>query len=273
MDKYAVIGHPVKHSLSPKIHSEFAKQCGHDIEYTILESPLDGFSDTVKNFIASGGRGCNVTLPFKIEAFELADTHSDLAKEAGAANTLQFLEDGTVYADSTDGTGITQDITNNMHYPLRAKKILILGAGGAARLIVGPILAHAPSQVFVANRTEQKAIDIANDFASKGMIIGVGFDALEGHAPYDLIINATSAGYTGNEINLPASLIGEHTWCYDLMYGKQGAPFLEWAKQFNPQCCIDGLGMLVEQAAASFYVWRGVYPETKPVIELLRSGS
>jgi len=269
MDNYAIVGNPVSHSKSPLIHTEFAKQTQQDITYTVIEAPVDRFVETVKAFEAAGGKGLSITLPFKNEAYAIANLHSKLAQQARAANTLAFRDDNTVYADSTDGPGLVQDITNNLHYSLRQKKVLILGAGGVVKCIVGPLLAQAPARLDVANRTAEKAIDIARQFELCGEINGMGLqDMME--APYDLIINATSASVTGNIPNITAEMIGPKTWCYDLFYSDEPTAFLQWSKQQGADRCIDGLGMLVEQAAAQFYLWRGIYPNAKPVIELLR---
>jgi len=269
MDHYAVIGNPIKHSLSPTIHREFAKQTQQDIDYIAIESPLDDFNKTLFNFRQQGGKGVNVTLPFKHQAFLLAAPHSDLAKQAFAANTLVFQEDNIIYADNTDGTGLIQDLTHNHNYSLQQKKILLLGAGGSAQGIVCPLLESAPTQLVIANRTPEKALQLAKQFEVYGNVLGRGMNDLNLAAgPYDLIINATSTGLSEQTLNLPSQLICKTTWCYDLMYGKI-TPFLTWAQQHHADNCLDGLGMLVEQAAAAFYLWRGVYPDTQRVISML----
>lgn len=270
IDKYAVVGNPVAHSLSPFIHAEFAKQTKQNILYIRIEAPLDKFQETIFDFRREGGKGANITLPFKIKAFQMADDCSILAQQAGAANTLLFRNDGTIYADSTDGTGLVEDLTHNHHYSLRQKRILLLGAGGAAHTILGPLLEQAPAQLIIANRTKEKAITLAEAFKFKSVITGVGLDEIES-TPFDLIINSTSTGLTGEPLHLPNEIINQNSWCYDLMYGTQKTPFLKWAQKFNPEKCLDGLGMLVEQAAASFYLWRGVYPDTAPVLTALRN--
>jgi len=264
VDNYAVIGHPVRHSLSPAIHTEFARQTGEILKYTAIEAPLDRFSATVRAFIQAGGKGINVTVPFKPEAYQLADERSELAEQALAANTLMFREDGSVFADSTDGIGLLQDLTGNHDYTLRQKKILLIGAGGAARCVLGPIISAAPAECVIANRTADKAYALAEQYQLQGQVQGAGLSELIAE-PYDLIINATSAGLSGEAIDLPAELIASHTWCYDMVYGKEPTPFLQWAHRLGAQQCLDGLGMLVEQAAAAFYLWRGVYPDTKSV--------
>ncbi len=269
MDNYAVIGNPVSHSASPFIHQQFAIQTQQSLQYERIEAPLDGFEKIIKEFQAAGGKGASVTIPFKEQAFQLADQRSELAQQAEAANTLAFKEDGSIFADNTDGTGLVQDLTHNYDYCARQKKILLLGAGGATRGILGPLLDLAPKQLIIANRTKEKAILLAERVQLKGDVIGISLDEIEA-SPYDLIINTTSAGMTGNPLTLAKEIIGPNTYCYDIMYGKQTPPFLAWAQQHNPQHCMDGLGMLVEQAAAAFYLWCGVYPDTHPVIDMLR---
>jgi len=271
MDRYAVIGNPIKHSKSPLIHAAFAKQTDQDLTYIAIESPVNSFTGTIKDFEAAGGKGTNVTLPFKKEAFALADEHSDHAQQAQAANTLVF-KDGKIYADNTDGPGLVQDLKCNHDYSLRQKHILVLGAGGATQGILGPLLAQAPAHIFVANRTPEKAFALAEQFEMHGDIDGIGLNDIE-KKPYDLIINATSASVTGSALDIPKEIISEHTWCYDLFYADEPTAFLTFAKQQGAKNCIDGLGMLVEQAAGAFYLWRGVYPETKSVIALLKTGN
>jgi len=272
MDKYAVIGHPVEHSKSPQIYQAFARQTNQVLDYIKVEAPIDGFIATVRDLQDQGFKGANITLPFKQQAYCMATVTSDAAKKAEAANTLMFREDGSIFADNTDGVGLIQDLTNNHQYSLRQKKILVLGGGGAVRTIMGSLLEKAPLQIIVANRTAEKAKNIANQFKLNGELRGIGLDELEPE-PYDLIINATSAGLTGDFPNLPGELITNQTLCYDLLYADQTTPFIKWAQQFNPTQCLDGSGMLVEQAAAAFYLWRGVYPDTKPVIEMLKETS
>lgn len=269
MDNYAIIGNPVSHSKSPIIHAEFAKQTQQEIQYITIEAPLDGFVETVKEFEATGGKGLSVTLPFKQDAFALANVHSKLAKQAGAANTLFFKDNKEIFADNTDGPGLIRDITNNHHYSLKQKNILILGAGGVVKCIVGSLLEQKPARLDIANRTPQKAIDMAKQFKDVGEINGMGLGDIA-NTPYDFIINATSASVTGEIPTITDSVIGKNTVCYDLFYSKGPTAFLVWANQEGAEACIDGLGMLVEQAALQFNLWRGVYPDTKPVIELLK---
>lgn len=269
MDKYAVIGNPVAHSLSPTIHREFAKQTHQNIDYQLIEAPLDQFRKTVEQFRDDGGLGANVTIPFKQEAYHITSFRSNLAEQAQAVNTLRF-EDNRMYAYNTDGLGLIKDLAKNLNYSIRGKRVLILGAGGAARGIITPLLLKAPHKLVIANRTMKKAVHLAHLYQLLGPIRGIGLEELR-PKPFDLIINATSTGISGELLALPPEIIGPQTWCYDLMYNNKGTPFLEWAKNLNAEQCIDGLGMLVEQAAESFYLWRQIHPETQTVIDLLRS--
>ena len=269
MDSYAVIGNPVAHSKSPQIHAAFAQQTHQNMIYTAIKAPLNEFAVTIREFEATGGKGCNVTLPFKEQAYQIATHHSELAKQSAAANTLVFRENHQIYADSTDGPGLVKDITDNHHYSLQQKNILMIGAGGAAKCIVGPLLAESPAQLLVANRAPEKALMLAKRFAKQGEIKGTSLQDIPETA-YDLIINATSASVTGHIPNISEKLIDRHTWCYDLFYSQESPAFLKWAKHCGAERCIDGLGMLVEQAALSFYLWHNVYPKTKPIIEMLK---
>lgn len=270
MDTYAVVGNPVEHSKSPLIHAEFAKQTHQEMQYTEILAPLDGFKETILEFKEAGGKGVNVTVPFKEQAYALATESSELASMATAANTLVFNDNGSIFADNTDGAGLVQDLSHNHHYSVRQKKLLLVGAGGAARGVLAPLLCLAPAILVVTNRTAKKAITLAEQFQMKGEIEGVGLDELNGE-PYDLIINATSASLEGKVPALPESVIGNHTWCYDMMYADKPTAFMQWAQDLGAKNCLDGLGMLVEQAAVSFYLWRGVYPQTQPVLEMLRT--
>lgn len=268
MDKYAVVGNPIAHTLSPAIHTLFAEQTKQSMKHVAIEAPFDKFSETVYNFFANGGKAVNITSPFKEQAYELADIQSDLATQAHAANTLMIREDNSIYADSTDGIGLIQDLTHNHHFSFRQKRILLLGAGGAARAVIGPLLETAPTQVVIANRTPEKAAQIAKEFQLLGHVSGIGLDELTSE-PHDLIINATSAGITGRFPELPSGLIVKHTWCYDMLYHQDTTEFIKWATSQGAAKCLTGIGMLVEQAAAHFYLWRGIYPNTQPVIEAL----
>jgi shikimate dehydrogenase len=264
--RFAVFGNPIAHSRSPQIHQAFAAQRNVQIEYVRILVPLDEFALAVKRFFANGGTGANVTVPFKEEAWGLCDVLTDRARSAGAVNTL-WQADGKLHGDNTDGIGLITDLRDNLKWPLRDQHILILGAGGAVRGILGPLLAEQPALVRIANRTADKARDLALMFAGRGVpVFGGGLDDLRG--PFDLIINATSAGLSGDMPELPANLVSASTRCYDMIYGD--TPFLRWAAQHPCLARADGLGMLVEQAAAAFNRWHGWQPETAAVMDQMR---
>jgi shikimate dehydrogenase len=272
-DRYAVIGNPIAHSKSPQIHAAFARQTGQDIEYTRLPAPPDGFRRTVENFRAAGGRGANVTVPFKLEAFDLADEVSQRAKDAQAANFLNF-DGGRIRADNTDGAGLIRDITGNLGFSIAGQRVLLMGAGGAARGALQPLLAQQPAILTIANRTAEKALQLAEAYryhpsAASSVLSGLRYHELAGHH-FDLLINATSSSLQGELPPLPAGVFADASLAYDLMYGKGLTPFLAFAQCQGAARLADGLGMLVEQAAESFFLWRGVRPETRAVIELLR---
>lgn len=264
-DRYAVFGHPIAHSKSPLIHAAFARQTGQDMRYDAILAPLDGFAASVAAFIAAGGRGANVTVPFKEEAFRLAGRLSPRAQRAGAVNTLMF--DNGILGDNTDGAGLVADLTHNLHCALTGKRILLLGAGGAARGVIEPLLEQQPAALVIANRTVSRAQELAALFGHG--IRACGFD--EASTPFDLIINATAASLAGELPPLSPQLFTANTLAYDMMYGRD-TPFLSFARGHGAATA-DGLGMLVEQAAEAFYVWRGVRPDTGPVIASLRAAS
>jgi shikimate dehydrogenase len=271
-DRYAVVGNPIAHSKSPEIHAAFARQTGHDIDYTRLLAPLDGFRSTIESFRVAGGKGVNVTVPFKLEAFDLADEVSQRAKDAEAANFLRF-DNGRIRADNTDGIGLTRDIVHNLGFGLAGKRVLLLGAGGAAQGVLTPLLEHEPRILTIANRTVEKALRLAETFRHKpvsasSVLSGLRFGELAGHH-FDLVINATSTSLQGELPPLPADAFAAGALAYDMMYGATPTPFLAFAAAHGAKTS-DGLGMLVEQAAESFLLWRGVRPETVPVITLLR---
>ena len=269
-DRYAVMGNPVAHSLSPQIHAEFARQTGEDLTYEALLAPEDAFAETLIEFRDAGGRGANVTVPFKQEAWQLADMLSERAKLAGAVNTLVFQEDQVLFGDNTDGIGLLNDLVVNHKLNLAGKKILVLGAGGAVRGVLLPLLGVAPEEIRIANRTRSRAEELAETFGAYGVVTACGFDELEGYEP-DLVINGTSAGLSGDLPPVPEALFENGAAAYDMMYGKsEPTAFQCWAEACGSDLAMDGLGMLVEQAAESFYIWCGVRPETGPVIELLR---
>ncbi len=272
-DRYAVVGNPIAHSKSPEIHAAFARQTGQDIDYAKLLAPLDGFRSTVASFRAAGGKGVNVTVPFKLEAFDLADEASPRAKDAAAANFLRF-DDGRVHADNTDGVGLTRDIVHNLGFGLAGKRVLLLGAGGAAQGVLTPLLEHQPSLLTIANRTVEKALRLADRFrrkpvAASSVVRGSHFEELAGHH-FDLVINATSSSLLGELLPLPAEVFDVGALAYDMMYGATPTGFLTFAAAQGAQIS-DGLGMLVEQAAESFLLWHGVRPETAAVIAMLRN--
>ena len=269
--RYAVMGNPVAHSKSPRIHQMFAHQLGHQIEYTAIWVDTDGFAQAVQQFRAEGGRGLNVTVPFKLEAFRLADHLSDRARLAGAVNTLRFEPDGKIFGDNTDGAGLVHDIEINLEIHLRARQILILGAGGAARGVLGPLLKHHPVKVVIANRTVSKANELAEQFREHGPVEACGYPELKGKH-FDIVINATSASLKGEVPPLPETLFTRGALAYDMMYGDKPTAFLDWALLHGANQAADGLGMLVEQAAESYFLWHNVRPETKHVIAALRKG-
>ena len=263
-DRYAVFGHPIAHSKSPQIHAAFARQTGQDMTYEAILAPLDGFAESVAAFIAAGGRGANVTVPFKEEAFKLASRLSPRAQRAGAVNTLAFDADGML-GDNTDGAGLVADLTRNLHCTLAGKRILLLGAGGAARGVIEPLLEQQPAALVIANRTVSRAEELAELFG-RG-VRACGFDAAD--TPFDLVINATAASLAGDLPPLSPRVFTADTLAYDMMYGRD-TPFLDFARAHGARTA-DGLGMLVEQAAEAFYLWRGVRPDTAPVIAALRA--
>ena len=269
MDRYAVIGNPVAHSKSPQIHEAFARATGQALTYERLEAPLDGFVPTVEAFARGGGRGLNVTAPFKLEAFALANAHSKRAELSGAANTLK-RESGGWSGDNTDGPGIVRDLTHNLGVALAARDVLVLGAGGAARGIMSSVLAEHPRSLTVCNRTFAKAESIARLFAAYGPIAAAPSDALAGRS-FDVVINATSAGLvaTSTPVWPPASAV-TGAFAYDMIYADRPTLFRQWADANGAKQTADGLGMLIEQAAESFFLWRGVRPDTAPVFSLLR---
>jgi shikimate dehydrogenase len=266
-DLYAVMGNPINHSKSPQIHSAFAEQTQQDLIYLAILVPLEKFKQEADRFFHNG-RGLNVTVPFKEDAWQYADTYSSRALRAGAVNTLIKKDDGSIHADNTDGIGMVRDITVNHGCAITGKRVLVLGAGGAVRGILEPVLEENPSEVVVANRTVAKAQKLAADFVDIGKICGCGFDQLEG--PFDLIINGTSASLSGELPPIPETVIHQNTTCYDMMYGAKPTVFNQWAANLNAAATLDGLGMLVEQAAESFNAWRGVRPQSAPVISSIR---
>lgn len=269
-DRYAVFGSPIKHSKSPHIHQLFADQTGQDLIYTAQEVGADDFSSAVNDFFAGGGKGLNCTLPLKELAWNFAEVKTGRAEISRAVNTLAMQADRRIFGDNTDGCGLVRDLTVNHGITLNGAKVLILGAGGAGRGIIAPILEYNPKLMVVANRTPEKAIQLASEFHKLGEISGCGFGDIP-DKPFDLIINATSASLTGELPPLPSGLLTEKGCCYDLAYGNQPTAFVRWGIENNARKSLDGLGMLVEQAAEAFFIWRGIRPETGPVIALLNA--
>lgn len=265
-DRYLVIGNPIAHSKSPQIHAQFAQQTGEAMIYDRLLVPLDGFVDAVHSFIEHGGRGANVTLPFKLEAFALAELRSERAQAAGAVNTLVFDRD-RIIGDNTDGIGLVRDISVNAGVVIKGKRVLLVGAGGAAQGVILPLIDQAPHSITLCNRTQSKAEELVQQF-SHPALYSCAMDALGD--VYDLVINATSAGLSGDLPPIPATVFGTTTFAYDMIYAAQATTFMQLAESHGARAR-DGLGMLVEQAAESFYLWRGVRPDTAPVYKSLRA--
>ncbi len=266
MDRYAVIGNPVEHSKSPLIHAAFARQTSQRIEYGRILAPLDGFGKTALDFRAAGGKGANVTVPFKLEAFWLATELTGRARDAEAVNTLVFKGD-KIIGDNTDGAGLVRDIQSNLGVAIAGKRVLLLGAGGAAQGVLHPLLGQNPAVLVIANRTPDKALALQQKAGPGTPVSARTFADLAAHS-FDIIINATSAGLTRSALPLPPGIFAPGALAYDMMYGRE-TPFMRLARDQGARIA-DGLGMLVEQAAESFFLWRGVYPETAPVIEQLR---
>jgi shikimate dehydrogenase len=270
-DRYAVVGNPVAHSKSPLIHAQFAQQTAQELEYVRLLAPLDGFRATVLAFRAAGGKGCNVTLPFKLEAFALADVRTTRAQAAGAVNTLKFA-DGAILGDNTDGVGLLRDVEMNLGFAVAGRRVLLMGAGGAAQGVLAPLLDARPAQLVIANRTVEKAQQLAMRAVASGAVArtsATGYAQLAGQQ-FDLVVNATAASLQDAVPDLPADVFAPGALAYDMMYGKGLTPFLQHAQGQGAARLADGLGMLVEQAAESFFVWRGVRPDTAPLIAQLR---
>ncbi len=268
-DRYAVLGNPVHHSKSPQIHALFAAQTGQQLDYRAMLVEPGGFAVAVNTFRQEGGKGLNITVPFKQDAWVYADVLSARAERAGAVNTLLFKDSGAAFGENTDGLGLVRDLTVNHGFDPTGKRILLLGAGGAARGVLQPLLAALPASLVIANRTPEKALDLALLFSDHGSVFGCGLAALA-RRRFELIVNATSAGLDQQAPFLPDGVLAEGGWCYDLMYGDEPTAFVRWALTHGAARALDGLGMLVEQAAESFLLWRGVRPETPPVIANLR---
>ncbi|MDB6043395.1 MAG: shikimate dehydrogenase [Gammaproteobacteria bacterium] len=268
-DQYGVVGHPVAHSWSPFIHGLFGRETGQAMSYRLYDFTPEEFHERVREFFKEGGRGLNITLPHKIAAVDVADDLTARAAHAAAVNTFAVRGDGTILGDNTDGAGLVRDLCDNLGIVITRRRILIIGAGGAARGVLAPLLALSPTEIVIANRTSERAENLAKAFGKLGTIQGTGFRYISGGA-FDLIVNATSASLSGDIPAVPATVIGPQTVCYDMAYGKIDTPFVRWALKLGCTRALQGWGMLVEQAAESFRVWRGVRPSTAPVLAALK---
>lgn len=271
LDRYAVMGNPIAQSKSPTIHTQFAQQTGQAMQYEaqLVGTQAGEFAQAVQAFQAAGGKGLNITIPFKHDAWQLADKRSERAEQAGAVNTLWFDQPGQRFGDNTDGIGLVRDLINNHGYQITGKRLLLLGAGGAVHGVLADLLAAQPIQCIIANRTVSKAETLATSLSHLGKVTACAYTALANQT-FDLIINGTSASLHGQLPPLPAGLITPTTWCYDMMYARAPTPFMQWAQSQEAIKVVDGLGMLVEQAAEAFYLWRGVKPQTTEVIQQVR---
>jgi shikimate dehydrogenase len=270
-DSYALFGYPVNHSWSPFIHGLFARQTGQDMTYRLRETPPEQFRhDLLDFFFEQGGRGANVTLPHKRTAADMVNELTPRAQLADAVNTV-LRRDGELIGDNTDGVGLVADLTQNLRLRLKSPRILLLGAGGAARGALGPLLELEPSTLVIANRTADRAIELAGEFSAFGAVSGAAFDGVEPLEPFDLVINATSASLKGEVPPIQPHAVDANTTCYDMAYGIGETPFTQWARDRGVTRVAQGWGMLVEQAAEAFFAWRGVRPQTPPVLEALRA--
>jgi len=270
VDNYCVVGNPVAHSKSPQIHAAFAEQTQQNIFYQAIQVDGGKFKAALKEFQAQGGKGLNITIPFKGEAWEISENRTNRADRALAVNTISFDDAGNIIGDNTDGVGLIRDLTINHDISIKDKDILILGAGGAVRGILDPLFDEQPNKVVIANRTISRSEELADIFSDRGDISACGFDELAG-SRFDIIINGTSASLQGEVPPLPENLLNDNACCYDMMYSMSDTPFVSWAITHGATKAYDGLGMLVEQAAESFFIWRGVRPETRQVIDALRN--
>ena len=269
IDRYGVMGYPISHSRSPLIHRLFALQTGQKIQYELLQVSPEKLETAIRQFQRTGGKGLNITVPHKSEVVRLVDQISERAATAGAVNTLSF-RGGEIHGDNTDGIGLLRDLAVNLGVTLEGANILILGAGGATRGIIGPLLEMQPESLRIANRSVTKAQILADHFSRSGPVTACQFNVVPVSKPYDLIINATSAGLTGETPPYPEKAISENTFCYDLSYGFEPTPFSVWARESGAAQSVMGWGMLVEQAAESFNIWRGIRPETEPVLKQMK---
>jgi shikimate dehydrogenase len=263
-DRYAVVGHPVAHSRSPLIHQLFARQTGQRLTYELIDAAPEHFETAVRGFRAAGGRGMNVTVPHKEAAYAIATLRGEAAAIAKAVNTLTF-ERAAIRGDNTDGVGFMRDLTENQGVPVAGRRVLILGAGGAVRGILAPMLQAGPESLVLANRTAERAVQLGREFADYGAVDACSFAELGGRGAFDILVNATSAGLHGEQPPFPATLVARDTFCYDLAYSVKETPFVAWAAAHGAGRAVQGWGMLIEQAAESFAIWRGVRPDTAPI--------
>ena len=270
INRYTVVGRPIAHSLSPPIHELFGELTQRRVSYTRTETTPERFADVVRGWQASGGRGCNVTMPFKELAPTVCDRLSRAAERAGSVNTIHMHRDGSLVGHTTDGAGLLADIERNRRRPLAGRRVLLIGAGGAARAVVEPLLGAEPVALHVVNRTATRAAALAERFADIGPIVGSGFDALAGEAPFDVAINATGASLAGELPPLPDDVLGTGALAYDMTYASLDTPFVTWGRARGADVA-DGFGMLVEQAAEAFAVWEGVRPKTRMAWGRLRA--
>jgi shikimate dehydrogenase len=270
-DRYAVMGHPIDHSWSPFIHGMFARQTGQNLTYRLLDVPPEKFRSAAVEFFTTGGRGLNITVPHKPAAAEFVNRLTARAETAGAVNTILAEPNGELMGDNTDGIGLLTDLTANLGLRIAGLRILILGAGGATRGVLGPLLDARPSMLTIANRTPERAAELVEEFSKPGTLSGCGFEDIKDDEPWDLLINATSASLKGATPLISPTLIGPETLCYDMAYGKGDTSFTRWAREQGAARTVKGWGMLVEQAAESFHLWRGVRPDTGPVLAALQA--
>lgn len=268
IDNYCVLGNPIAHSKSPQIHKLFAQQTGQQLNYQAVLVELGHFAESMLEFQRSGGKGLNITVPFKEDAWGLVDTRTVRAEKAGAVNTIWFTEDGVCHGDTTDGTGLVRDLLR-YNIELKNKRLLVLGAGGAVRGVLDALLGEEPDQVLLVNRTLTRAQKLAQIFSDSGPIQACGYEVLANHQ-FDIVVNGTSASLKGDLPALPGNIFTQDACCYDMVYGDKETVFVTWARENGASLALDGLGMLVEQAAESFFIWRGVRPDTEPVIDMLR---
>ncbi len=268
-DRYAVVGHPVQHSRSPMIHQLFARQTGDNISYELLDASPENFEVAIRGFGAAGGKGLNITMPHKQAACDLATERTPAADLAGAVNTLTFLPGATIRGDNTDGIGFMRDLTSNQGQEIAGKRVLLLGAGGATRGILAPLLEAEPVEVVLANRTLERAEALVEAFETSVAFTACRFEDLGDRGPFDLVVNATSAGVRGENPPFPPSCVSSISFCYDLAYGLKGTPFVAWARKHGARKAVQGWGMLVEQAAESFQIWRGKRPDTAEILAKL----